>query len=234
VDKREFYVKRCIGLPGEKLEIIDTQVYIDDQPLKNPKRIQFHYNVIAPNGIGLNSTKRKVLNINEDDRHETLYSLHDAQVKEIEKMGMTVEKLVENKGERSSDIFPHDPRYKWNKDFFGPITIPKKGETVTLNDSTIVLYEKIIRNYELHDLQVKDGQIFIDGKIATTYTFAQNYYFMMGDNRHNSADSRFWGFVPEDHIAGKVWFVWLSLDKYKTLGEGKIRWNRMFRGCKNE
>jgi signal peptidase I len=234
VDKREFYVKRCIGLPGDKLEIIDTQVYIDDQPMKNPTRMQFVYNVIDPNGIGLNSKKRKALNINEDDRWETHYCLHQAQIEEIEKMGMTVEKVVENKGEYSSEIFPHDPRYQWNKDFFGPITIPKKGETVALNDSTIVLYDKIIRNYELHDLQVKDNQIFIDGKVTTEYTFAQNYYFMMGDNRHNSADSRFWGFVPEDHIAGKVWFVWLSLDKYKTFGEGKIRWKRMFRGCKNE
>ena len=232
VDKREFYVKRAIGLPGEKLEIINTQVHIDDQPMENPKRLQFHYIVTDPAGIGLNLKKRKALNINEGDRHEILYSLHQTQVDEIEKMGMIVEKMVENKGEYSSDIFPHDPRYPWNKDFFGPITIPKKGETVMLNDSTIVLYDKIIRNYELHDLQVKEGQVFIDGKHATEYTFAQNYYFMMGDNRHNSADSRFWGFVPEDHVAGRVWFVWLSLDKYKSMGEGKIRWNRMFRGCK--
>jgi signal peptidase I len=236
VDKREFYVKRAIGLPGEKLEIINTQVYINDSPMQNPKHIQFHYTVTDPAGIGLNTKKRKSLHINEDDRdkHETLYSLHEAQMKEIEKMGMSVKKIVKGKGEQDLSIFPHDARYHWNRDFFGPITIPQKGATVTLTDSTIRLYEKIIHNYELHDLQVKDGQIFIDGKVTTEYTFAQNYYFMMGDNRHNSADSRFWGFVPEDHIAGKVWFVWLSLDKYKTFGEGKIRWNRMFRGCKNE
>jgi len=234
VDKREFYVKRAIGLPGEKFEIIDTQVFIDDQPIKNPKRIQFHYSVTDPNGLGLNPKKRKALNINEEDKSDIHYSLHPAQIQEIEKMGMIVDKLVDKKGERSLEVFPHDPRYPWNKDFFGPIIIPQKGATVVLNDSTIVLYKQIIHNYELHNLQVKDGQIYIDGEIATEYTFAQDYYFMMGDNRHNSADSRFWGFVPEDHIAGKVWFVWLSLDKYKSLGEGKIRWNRMFRGCKNE
>ena len=234
VDKREFFVKRAIGLPGEKLQIINTQVYIDDKPMPNPKRIQFEYNVFDPSGKGLNSKKRKALNINEEEKRDTHYSLHNAQIEEIEKMGMTVEKVVDKEGERDAAIFPHDPRYHWNKDFFGPITIPKKGETVALNDSTIVLYKQIIRNYELHDLQIKDGEIFIDGQLATEYTFAQNYYFMMGDNRHNSADSRFWGFVPEDHIAGRVWFVWLSLDKYKSLGEGKIRWNRMFRGCKNE
>jgi len=234
VDKREFYVKRAIGLPGEKLQIINTQVYIDDKPMQNPKRIQFMYNVTDPSGMGLNAKKRKALNINEEEKWGTVYCLHDAQIEKIEKMGMSVEKIVDKEGVRESGIFPHDPRYNWNKDFFGPITIPKKGETVVLNDSTIVLYEQIIRNYELHDLHIKDGEIFIDGQLTTEYTFAQNYYFMMGDNRHNSADSRFWGFVPEDHIAGRVWFVWLSLDKFKTLGEGKIRWNRMFRGCKNE
>jgi len=234
VDKREFYVKRAIGLPGEKLKIIDTQVYIDDQPINNPKRIQFQYYVSDTNGIGLNSKKRKTLNINEEDRVENIYCLHQTQIEKIEKMGMNVEKITDREGEQDLSIFPHDSRYHWNKDFFGPITIPQKGATVELNDSTIVLYKQIIKNYELHDLQVKDGEIFIDGKLATEYTFAQNYYFMMGDNRHNSADSRFWGFVPEDHIAGKVWFVWLSLDKFKSWGEGKIRWNRMFRGCKNE
>ena len=239
VDKREFYVKRAIGLPGEKLEIINTQVYIDAQPMQNPSRIQFSYLVTDPNGIGLNSKKRKALNINEEDmlkinNYATQYSLTHAQKEEIEKMGLFVERLVDRKGEQDLSIFPHDPRYHWNKDFFGPITIPQKGATVALNDSTIALYEQIIRNYELHDLQIKDGQILIDNKPATEYTFNQNYYFLMGDNRHNSADSRFWGFVPEDHITGKVWFVWLSLDKYKSWGEGKIRWNRMFRGVKNE
>ncbi|MCL2289834.1 MAG: signal peptidase I [Bacteroidetes bacterium] len=239
VDKREFFVKRAIGLPGEKLEIINTQVYIDNEPMQNPTRIQFSYYVTDPNGIGLNSKRRKALNINEEDmgkvnNYTTQYSLTHAQKEEIEKMGFLVEKLVDEKGALDLSIFPHDPRYPWNRDFFGPITVPQKGATVALNDSTIVLYEQIIRNYELHDLQIKDGQVFIDGKPATEYTFAQNYYFTMGDNRHNSSDSRFWGFVPEDHIGGKVWFVWLSLDKYKSWGEGKIRWNRMFRGVKNE
>ncbi|MCL2246588.1 MAG: signal peptidase I [Lentimicrobiaceae bacterium] len=238
VDKREFYVKRAIGLPGEKLEIINTQVYIDDQPIANPKRMQFRYNLVDQSGVGVNlkkMKKRKTLNINEGDiLYDAFYCLQDAQVEEIEKMGIKVEKLVDEKGQYNPEVFPHDPRYHWNKDFFGPITIPKKGVTVSLNDSTVVLYSQIIHNYELHDLQVKAGQIFIDGQSVTEYTFAQDYYFMMGDNRHNSADSRFWGFVPEDHIAGRVWFVWLSLDKYKKLGEGKIRWNRMFRGCKNE
>jgi signal peptidase I len=231
LDKREFYVKRAIGLPGEKFEIINTQVYIDDEPMQDPSRIQFSYLVIDPQGVGLNSKKRKALNINEEDMYKlssthTQYSLTQAQKEEVEKMGFLVEKRVEREPDLS--IFPHDPRYQWNRDFFGPITIPQKGATVTLNDSTIVLYEQIIRNYELHDLQIKDGQIFIDGKPATEYTFAQDYYFVMGDNRHNSADSRFWGFVPEDHIVGKPIFVWLSLDKDKNFF-ASIRWNRVFK-----
>jgi signal peptidase I len=239
LDKREFYVKRAIGLPGDKLEIINSQVFIDDKPFLNPKRAQFQYSVVDTHGLGLNSKKRKTLNINEEDIRKDqngtfLYSLNIAQKEAIEKMGLIVKREIEKKGDRNFDVFPHDERYTWNKDFFGPITIPAKGSTVALNDSTIALYKQIIHNYELHDLQVKNGNIFIDGNFATEYTFAQNYYFMMGDNRDNSADSRFWGFVPEDHIAGRVWFVWLSLDKYKEWGEGKIRWNRMFRGCKNE
>ena len=144
-------------------------------------------------------------------------------------MGLHISPLLEASATYNSSIFPHDPRYQWNKDNFGPITIPQKGVTVELNDSTIVLYDKIIHNYELNDLVQKDGKIYINGEEATTYTFQQNYYFMMGDNRHNSADSRYWGFVPEDHIVGKPIVVWLSLDKFKNWGEGKIRWNRMFR-----
>ena len=105
--------------------------------------------------------------------------------------------------------------------------------TVQLNAKNIVLYEQIIRQYENNKLEVKDGKVLINGKTATSYTFKMNYYFMMGDNRHNSADSRFWGFVPEDHIVGKASFVWLSVDKFKSWSDkGKIRWNRMFKRIK--
>ena len=150
----------------------------------------------------------------------------------IEKMGKIVTPLFEKAGEYNASIFPHDARYPWNKDNFGPLMIPQKGQTVTINDSTIVLYEQIIRNYELNTLERKNGKIYINGKEATSYTFKMDYYFMMGDNRHNSADSRFWGFVPENHIVGKPVLVWLSLDKFKDWGEGKIRWNKMFKTIK--
>lgn len=234
IDKRENYVKRCVALPGDRLEVINSQLYINGKAAQNPKRLQSSYEVVDPKKIGLSPTKRKMLDINEEDMGRVsdssfFYCLNNEQVKQISKMGFIVKPLLDEQGVYDPSILPHDSRYPWNKDNFGPITIPKKGVTVAINDSTVVLYEKIIRNYENNSLQVKAGKIYINGKETQSYTFKLDYYFMMGDNRHNSADSRFWGFVPEDHIVGKVWFVWLSLDKFKTLSEGKIRWNRMFK-----
>ncbi|MBQ7489663.1 MAG: signal peptidase I [Bacteroidales bacterium] len=234
VDKRENYVKRCVAVAGDKLQIIDGQLYINDKPADNPTRMQFSYLVSDPLHVGLTSKKRKELDINEEDCYQlgdgkSIYMLNNSQVERIEKLGMEVVKRVEEAGEYSSDIFPHDARYAWNKDNFGPFTIPAKGVTVPINDSTIVLYDKIIENYELNTLEKKDGKIYINGVESDSYTFKMDYYFMMGDNRHNSADSRFWGVVPENHVVGKALFVWLSIDKFKEFGENKIRFDRMFK-----
>jgi signal peptidase I len=136
----------------------------------------------------------------------------------------TVRLVCYGPNRRIQEIFPQSAAYPWNLDFFGPLYIPKKGQTVTLDQNNIKLYERIIRVYEHNDLKVNGPYIKLNGQNVNSYTFKQNYYFMMGDNRDNSSDSRFWGFVPEDHIVGKAWFIWMSVDENRS-----IRYDRLFR-----
>jgi len=137
--------------------------------------------------------------------------------------------LIQAKGEFDKNLFPFDSNYKWNIDNYGPIDIPEEGKTIALSLDNISIYKRIISVFEDNTLEIQNGKILINDKEAKTYTFKQNYYWLMGDNRHNSADSRYWGFVPEDHVVGKASFVWFSLDKNKPLFGGKIRWNKLFR-----
>jgi signal peptidase I len=234
VDKRENYIKRCIGLPGDTIQIIDAVVRINGKSLDFPELSQFHYQV-KTDGNPINRRVISKLDITEEvqttesgDQVITLTKQSAAKLKELPNV-LAVDRMIMPKGYWMPDIFPFDSTYAWNVDNFGPLYIPKAGATVQLTLANLPLYQRIINAYELNSLAVKDGKIFINGKESTTYTFKLDYYWMMGDNRHNSADSRFWGFVPIDHIVGKAVFVWLSLDNNKSLFGGKIRWSKLFR-----
>ena len=232
VDKRENYVKRLIGMPGDQLQITDGIVYINGEKGFQPENMQYNYTVVTT-GNGINKRILDKYNITEGYRganpNEAILNISEKVAEELRQLSFitSVERSITPAGQGTNyELFPHRPDlYPWNVDNYGPIVIPKKGVTVQLTLENLPLYERIIHAYELHDLKVVDHQIMIDGQPADSYTFAMDYYWMMGDNRHNSADSRYWGFVPENHIVGKPVFVWLSLDKEN----GGIRWKRMFR-----
>lgn len=237
VDKRENYIKRCVAIAGDTLQIIDHDVYINGRKSENPGKMEFQY-IVKASASQLNPRMLDQLDVTDKvwpiGPGEFVITLTDeaanqlAQVKGVEE----VTRLKEPAGKWDRDIFPHAPQYPWNRDNFGPYVIPKAGTTIDLNLENLPLYERIIRNYELNDLAVADGKIFINGSEATQYTFKMNYYWLMGDNRHNSADSRYWGVVPEDHVVGKAVFVWFSMDRNKSLMKGKIRWDKLFRVVK--
>ncbi len=234
VDKRENYVKRCVAIPGDKLQIINRQLYINDKMAYNPPGMQFFYE-ITTDGSYINPKLINEMDITEGgvlSDGAYCYALTGEKVDKMKNFTYIkeIKPRISPQGEWNPRIFPYDSvNYKWNEDNFGPITIPKAGVTIPVNINNIPLYTRIIGVYENNKLEIKGDKIFINGKESSTYTFKMDYYWMMGDNRHNSADSRFWGFVPEDHIVGQAVFVWLSLDKNKTLLNGKLRWKKMFR-----
>jgi len=235
VDKRENYIKRCIGIAGDSLQIINQEVFISGKKLDFPPDGQFKYLVDAPKGI--NDKFRNEIDISNEDyeswKHDQFQELplSNQAAMELQKRPSinNVERTVEKPGIWNPNLFPYDSLYPWNIDNYGPIYIPKKGGTVKLGMNNISLYSRLIKVYENNDLEIRGGKIYINGQASDSYTFKMNYYWMMGDNRHNSADSRYWGFVPEDHVVGKASFVWLSLDPEKSLFAGKIRWNKIFR-----
>lgn len=239
VDKRENYIKRCVAVAGDTLLIKDQQIYINSKLGFVPQNMQYNY-LVETDGAAVSDRNLRKLGISDEDinmyRTYHILPLTEDKVKDLSALPF-VKKVVRTKIPSNvwdPNIFPYDERYPWNVDNFGPLFIPAEGSEVELNLTTLPLYERIITTYEGNTLEVKDGSIFINGVIATKYTFKQDYFWLMGDNRHNSADSRFWGFVPQDHVVGKAVYVWLSLDKDKALTEGKIRWNKVFRRVKIE
>lgn len=237
-DRRENYVKRCVGLPGQTLEIKDKIIYLDGVANKEPDNVQYNYivNTFRPipaelsRGLGIS---------NEDlanrNREGTLYLL---PLTRRAYEGLLAHKEIVSSikpyPQEPGGLYPLNMNHRWTCDNYGPVWIPKKGESIKLTLENLPIYERPIAVYEGNKLEVTDdGRILINGEEADSYTFKMDYYWMMGDNRHNSADSRYWGFVPEDHIVGKPIFIWLSLDKDRSLFDGGIRWKRLFNWVDN-
>jgi signal peptidase I len=237
MDKKDHYIKRGIGMPGDSLQIIDRQVYINGEEAQNPKHIQYMYEVVFPGG-GVNTSKFSDWGISSEDliaqqgNNAFIIVLSEEQKEKLKSLDANIQithfdmSRVDN---NPNKLFPHDPDNfsGWTVDNFGPIYIPKKGATVEVSPDNLALYRRIIETYEDNEVSVQGGKVFINGQESNEYTFQMNYYWMMGDNRHNSEDSRVWGFVPEDHVVGKPVIIWFST-REGQLSKG-VNWSRIFK-----
>jgi signal peptidase I len=240
VDKRENFIKRCVGIPGDTLEVRSADLYINGKKAWKPKNLYFPYQ-IEGSIIDSRLEKLHIDKLSQFTRDGSIAFLNETQVAALEET-KSITRVTRipysfNRLEYPTQMFPNDIRYTWTADDFGPVIIPKKGVTVPLNEYNWPFYRRVITAFEGNQVRIDtSGLVMINGEPARQYTFKMDYYFMMGDNRHNSIDSRFWGFVPEDHIVGKPMFVWLSMEPNQQNGKmnnknflQKIRIQRFFR-----
>jgi len=237
IDKRTPFVKRCVAVPRDTLKIINSKIFINGKEQTEPDNAEFNY-IVKTDSTQIDQEELEKLGITEGgpvmDISTYNLTMTRKNAEKIKKLPIILktEVMCEDSGLYAENLFPSSMYYTWNMDNYGPVVIPAKGMTVKLNKITLPLYYRIISVYEDNILVVKNDSICeINGKPAKTYTFKMNYYFTLGDNRHNSADSRFWGFVPEDHVIGKAAMIWVSIDKSKSFLY-RIRWDRCFKAIK--
>jgi signal peptidase I len=232
IDKRENYIKRCLGIAGDTLKIVDGMVYINGKPADLPEMSQTQY-YVKTDGSDFNPKALKDINADVErvNTDEYVITMPKAEIEKIKLFSnvKAVSPIIDEQASYHQEVFPNDARLQWNQDNFGSIIIPKAGWNVKLDSLSLPIYRRAIEVYEGNKLEIKGNDIFINGQKTDSYTFKMNYYWMMGDNRHNSADSRYWGFVPEDHIVGKALFVWMSWDDNASFFN-KIRWSRLLMG----
>ncbi len=231
VDRRENYVKRCVGLPGQTLQIKNDTIYLDGKANPQPEHVQYMYFVEFLQQPSAELIKE--LGITQEETQEFISSgalaLTENVKSELVQRGIIAPNPRRVSSQFDTYLYPLNMAKNWTLSNYGPLWIPKKGETLSLTLANLPIYERPIRVYEGNSLEVREGKIYINGEQTDSYTFKMDYYWMMGDNRDKSADSRMWGFVPEDHVVGKPLFVWLSLDPDYGYFDGKVRWNRLFK-----
>ncbi|MBN8703555.1 MAG: signal peptidase I [Bacteroidetes bacterium] len=234
IDHRTHYIKRCIALPGDSIEINESKVFVNDSLLELPVNAELNYIIKTEKKGHFNPDSFAMMGITDGGRisgkGDYMFSLTDSALSRVARMNniKEIKQYVDKRGVANDMVFPNDKKYSWNIDNWGPMKVPKAGDSTMLTLENLPLFYRIIVFYEKNELEIKYDSIYINGNVSSYYTFKKNYYFMLGDNRHSSADSRFWGFVPEDHIVGKAVYLFTSVDKSKSFFK-KIRRERTFK-----